>query len=214
VTASDLGVTEIAHPPIRAAGVDTLPAGYYGFRYGNPMSAENADVRPMDPPPTTIAAYAAPAAAARRKKFRAGRWIGLGMLAVVIALVASTIRQGSFTYSKYVDEVLANPRRFAGMEIRVEGVVLPGSIESQPGSRDLRFRIERNQRSMPVQYTGVVPDTFRDGIGVTVRGRLGAGGVFTANELVAKCPSRYEMQAARARGAAMPPGMPSRLPTP
>jgi cytochrome c-type biogenesis protein CcmE len=135
-----------------------------------------------------------------------GRWIGLGLLAVIIALVASTVRpgRGALVYSKYVDEVLAEPQRYVGTELRVEGLVQAGTVENHDGSREYRFRIERNSRSMPVHYVGIIPDTFREGIGVTVRGRLGADGQFEAREVVAKCPSKYEMQAVQARGERMP----------
>jgi cytochrome c-type biogenesis protein CcmE len=136
-----------------------------------------------------------------------GRWLGLGTLGAVIALVASTIRpgHGALVYSKYVDEVLADRARFTNTEVRVEGIVSAGTIRNQPGSEQYLFSIERNHRSMPVRYAGVIPDTFRDGIGVTVRGRLQPNGQFVAHELVAKCPSKYEMQAAQARGTQMPP---------
>lgn len=148
-------------------------------------------------------------ARAKRKKKSYARWIGLGLLAAVIALIVSTVRpgQGAFVYSKYVDEVLAEPQRYVNTELRVEGIVAAGTVHNRAGSRDYEFSIERNRRTMPVRYTGIIPDTFREGIGVTVRGRLQASGTFIANEVVAKCPSKYEMQAARARGAQMPPGM-------
>ena len=145
-----------------------------------------------------------------------GRWIGLGLLAGVIALVASTVRpgRGAFVYSKYVDEVMADSQRFIGTDIRVEGVVEAGTVENRAGSSEYRFHIERNHRSMAVFYSGIVPDTFREGIGVTVRGRLARDGLFTAREVVAKCPSKYEMQAAQARGQTMPGGIPNALGAP
>jgi cytochrome c-type biogenesis protein CcmE len=146
----------------------------------------------------------------RRRRKNTGRWVGFGLIVAVVALVASTVKTGSgaFTYSKYVDEVLAEPQRYVGTEIRVEGVVEAGSIQNTAGSNRYAFRVERNNHSMPVEYTGVVPDTFREGIGVTVRGRLASNGTFSANEVVAKCPSKYEMQAASARGQRMPGGIP------
>jgi cytochrome c-type biogenesis protein CcmE len=146
----------------------------------------------------------------RKKRSQKGRWIGGAVIIGVVALVASTVHTGSgaFTYSKYVDEVLAEPQRYLGTELRVEGVVEAGSIVNTAGSNHYSFRVERNHRSMPVDYTGMVPDTFREGIGVTVRGRLAQSGTFTATEVVAKCPSKYEMQAAQARGERMPGGIP------
>lgn len=50
----------------------------------------------------------------------------------------------------------------------------------------------RNEAVLPVEYQGIVPDTFRDCAGVTVRGSLRPDGVFIADEIVAKCPSKYE----------------------
>jgi cytochrome c-type biogenesis protein CcmE len=166
------------------------------------------DATPNDSAPVPpIAVVARPAAARRRK--RTGRWVALVLVLVGVGLVASTMRpgRGAFTYSKYVDEVLAEPQRYVGTEVRVEGIVTAHSIQNPPGSTDYDFRIERNQRSMPVHFSGIVPDTFREGIGVTVRGRLAQNGRFAADEVVAKCPSRYEMQAAAARGERMPAGM-------
>ena len=56
-----------------------------------------------------------------------------------------------------------------------------------------RFTIERDGHEMPVEFPRcVVPDTFRDCAGVTVRGVLGQDGVFRSDEIVAKCPSKYE----------------------
>jgi len=130
----------------------------------------------------------------RTKKGTWWRWLALGGLLLLIGLVASTVRGSAIVYSKYVDEIMA-PGQVAvwtGRTVRVEGLVAPGSIESRPGSNEYRFRVTRNNAVMQVAYRGVVPDTFRECAGVTVRGRLDAQGLFTADELIAKCPSRYE----------------------
>jgi cytochrome c-type biogenesis protein CcmE len=120
--------------------------------------------------------------------------VALGGLAVLIALIASTVRGSAFVYSKYVDELMtpAERARWVGRTVRVEGLVAPDSIEHQPGTRRFRFRVYRNEAVLPVEYQGIVPDTFRDCAGVTVRGSLRPDGVFIADEIVAKCPSKYE----------------------
>jgi cytochrome c-type biogenesis protein CcmE len=161
------------------------------------------------PPPVTIGAR--PALPARRRRRGYGRWIGLAALVAIIALIASTVRpgQGALTYSKYVDEVLAEPQRYVDTDLRVEGIVAAGTLQTAAGSDHYAFAVERNHRSMPVQFNGVVPDSFREGIGVTVHGRLQRNGQFAATEVVAKCPSRYEMQAAANRGERMPGGIPN-----
>jgi cytochrome c-type biogenesis protein CcmE len=131
---------------------------------------------------------------ARKKRGSVGRWVALGVLVVLIGLVASTVRGSAIVYSKYVDEIMAPGQvaAWTGRTVRVEGLVVPGSIENRPGTSEYRFRISRNNAVMAVTYRGIVPDTFRDCAGVTVRGELGAQAMFTADELIAKCPSRYE----------------------
>jgi cytochrome c-type biogenesis protein CcmE len=156
-----------------------------------------------------------PSPRARNKKGAGiGRWLGLAVFVAIIALIASTVRpgRGAFVYSKYVHEVMAEPQRFVGTDLRVEGVVEAGSIENRAGSNEYRFRIESQRQTLPVLYSGIVPDTFREGIGVTVQGRLDSNGVFTAREVVAKCPSKYEMEAAQSRGQTMPHGPQPRTP--
>lgn len=178
-----------------------------------------ADDTSLAPPPV-------PARKGRARKGARWRWGALGGLLVLIGLVASTVRGSAIVYSKYVDEIMAPGQRtvWTGRTVRVEGLVAPGSIESRPGTNEYRFRVTRNDAVMQVAYRGVVPDTFRDCAGVTVRGRLDAQGLFTADELIAKCPSRYEaatvvngqcvigVSPERAADGRTPPAMPLSLP--
>lgn len=116
------------------------------------------------------------------------------MVVALIGVIGSTVRGSAFVYSKYVDEIVqpAERARWIGRTLRVEGLVAPNSIEHRPGTREFRFRVSRNDAVLPVTYSGIVPDTFRDCAGVTVRGVLGHDGSFRADEIVAKCPSKYE----------------------
>ncbi len=163
------------------------------------MSIDSSS-RPLGSVSVGVARPAPERATSRRKRGAYGKWIGLGLIALVIALVASTFRRGAFTYSKYVDEVMGQPDRWVGREIRVDGMVQSGSLEHREGSRHYHFVIERNNRTMEVDFDGEVPDAFRAGAGVTVRGRLQRDHHFVATEIAARCPSKYEMQAQRARG--------------
>lgn len=150
---------------------------------------------PDDPKTPVPTETAAPVAAPRARRPRGyAKYVVLGGLALLIAGIASTFRGSAMVYSKYVDEVTrpAERARWVGRTLRVEGLVVPASIEHRPGTRDFRFRVTRNRAELPVTYSGIVPDTFRDCAGVTVRGVLGADGVFRSDEIVAKCPSKYE----------------------
>jgi cytochrome c-type biogenesis protein CcmE len=75
--------------------------------------------------------------------------------------------------------------------VRVLGTVQANSVVRQSGSQIIQFVIIDQKQTMPVTYTGVVPDIFGAGIQVVVEGRLGSNGVFQAQTLLAKCPSKF-----------------------
>ncbi len=70
--------------------------------------------------------------------------------------------------------------------------VIPGSIHRDPGGREVAFRVSDGDQTYPVEYRGIIPDTFTDSADVVVDGRLGSDGTFRATTLLAKCASRYE----------------------
>ena len=76
--------------------------------------------------------------------------------------------------------------------VKVGARVVPGSIQRQPGGREVAFRVTDGARTYPVVYRGLIPDTFTDSVDVVVEGRLGRDGTFRATTLLAKCASRYE----------------------
>jgi cytochrome c-type biogenesis protein CcmE len=120
-------------------------------------------------------------------------------------LVSQSIGQ-QMVYAKYPDELLAERDAWIGRPVRVEGIV--DTIEHPDGTLRYRFIVSRGRTTLPVRYEGIVPDTFREGAGVTVRGRLEQSGTFHAEEVIAKCPSKYEMQARQAAGQAAPHALP------
>ena len=79
----------------------------------------------------------------------------------------------------------------AGEAIRLGGLVERGSIAKQPDGLTIAFRVTDNAREIPVRYTGIVPDLFREGQGVITEGRFGPGGVFMADTVLAKHNEKY-----------------------
>lgn len=75
--------------------------------------------------------------------------------------------------------------------IRVAGIVAPNSIVRDNATQAVHFIMSDSAETMPVQYSGVVPDIFRPGIQVVVEGHL-VNGVFQAQNLLAKCPSKFQ----------------------
>jgi cytochrome c-type biogenesis protein CcmE len=77
--------------------------------------------------------------------------------------------------------------------VRVAGVVAAGSIARDDATQTVRFIVTEGRDTLPVTYShGVVPDIFRPGITVVVEGRLASSGVFNADTLLAKCPSKFQ----------------------
>lgn len=111
-------------------------------------------------------------------------------------LLVSSAKDG-LEYYKQVDEVAADPERWTGPNLKMGGHVRAGSIFNKPGTLEYVFTVEKDDAAIDVQYTGTVPDTFKEGSEVVVAGRLTPEGRFEAEEVVAKCPSKYEAEEER-----------------
>ena len=77
-----------------------------------------------------------------------------------------------------------------GVRFRLAGMVVKGSIQKTPGTLDVRFLVTDFKHTLPVTYSKILPDLFRDGQGVLAHGRL-QGGVFVADEVLAKHDEKY-----------------------
>jgi len=154
---------------------------------------------------------AAPSGPARR-----GNVVLLAVLLVmaggIVALVMTSFKDAA-VYAKNVDQVQAARADLMGRRLRVEGNLVHRSLEFRDQPCEYRFVIKGKEGAeLPVRYAQcVVPDTFKDvegmDVGVTVEGKLAAnGGAFEASQVLAKCPSKYEMKERRDRGEAMPHG--------
>ncbi len=75
--------------------------------------------------------------------------------------------------------------------VRVEGTVQRGSIQRNETTQQLAFVISDGHQSLPVIYSGVVPDIFNAGIQVVVEGHYSGRGAFQALTLLTKCPSKF-----------------------
>jgi cytochrome c-type biogenesis protein CcmE len=78
-----------------------------------------------------------------------------------------------------------------GRTFRIGGMVTEGSVSRAPGSLEVRFVVTDFRHSVPVSYTGVLPDLFREGQGVVAHGKLNESGLFVADEVLAKHDENY-----------------------
>jgi cytochrome c-type biogenesis protein CcmE len=123
--------------------------------------------------------------------------IGATLLVLGLAfagLMYSTLSEGTEFY-KHVDEVTADRAAWQGKRLQLHGFVVDKSILRRPDTLDYRFQVQSNGKVLPVRYSGVVPDTFKDGAEVVLKGRLGPDGfVVDKDGVMAKCPSKYNAQ--------------------
>ena len=112
------------------------------------------------------------------------------VLLALSGLLFATLREDT-QYYKHVDEVMAEPEAWHGRRLQLHGYV--SSIERKRNSLEYRFNVESNGQVVQARYTGIVPDTFKDGSEVVLKGTLGPDGfAVERNGVMAKCPSKYE----------------------
>jgi len=111
----------------------------------------------------------------------------LGVLGAAVALVLSALSDNLvFFYSPtQVAEKHPGPER----RLRIGGLVEEGSVKKD--GQEVRFIVTDLKKSVAVIYRGLLPDLFREGQGVIAEGTLGADGVFTAREVLAKHDEKY-----------------------
>lgn len=114
------------------------------------------------------------------------------LLGALTMLLYTTVSSGA-QYYKHVDEVMPTPADWYGKNIQLHGFVVDKSIEQRPNTLDYRFKLRSGDYQVLATYTGIVPDTFKDGAEVVLTGRLGPQGFqVDPNGVTAKCPSKYE----------------------
>jgi len=79
----------------------------------------------------------------------------------------------------------------ASHSFRVGGLVVAGSVKREPDSLKIAFDVTDNKETMSVEYTGILPDLFREGQGIVAMGNLQPDGRFVAQEVLAKHDENY-----------------------
>ena len=125
---------------------------------------------------------------ARHRRFA---WIGAGVavIAVAVGLVLNAFQSNLvffFTPTQVATNEAPHNRAF-----RMGGLVEDGSVSREKDGLTVHFRITDTARTIPVTFTGILPDLFREGKGVVAQGRIGPDGVFKATEVLAKHDENY-----------------------
>jgi cytochrome c-type biogenesis protein CcmE len=113
---------------------------------------------------------------------------GVGVLALAATLVINALGNNLsyfFTPTEIAENKAPQDHLF-----RLGGLVEPGSLE-RGQELTARFAVTDNRNRIMVSYTGILPDLFQEGQGVIAQGRMGADGVFVAEEVLAKHDENY-----------------------
>jgi cytochrome c-type biogenesis protein CcmE len=120
-------------------------------------------------------------------------------LAFTSALVASTIAYlaylgaaESWQYYLTVDECLKEGSLSGGSRLRVSGKVAVGSLQITPDRRMASFSLQGSAGSIPVTYSGPIPDNLAENMDVVVEGRLDDRSKFQADKVLTRCAGKYE----------------------
>ncbi len=124
------------------------------------------------------------------RKTRRAALIGLSLsvLALAVALVLIALRESIVFF--YSPSEVAQKEVSVGKRFRLGGLVEDGSVERGQGTT-VRFAITDKRSVLPVTYTGILPDLFREGQGVIAEGMLQTDGVFHADSVLAKHDENY-----------------------
>ncbi|WP_038039985.1 cytochrome c maturation protein CcmE [Thermorudis peleae] len=135
------------------------------------------------------------------------RWLDVRWLiaALIIAgavgyLMYTSLQSTAASYFVTVSELQQRAAEVQGKRVRVGGQVVAGSIHTGGPGEPIRFAITDGQQTLPVVYSGVLPDIFTDGRQVIVEGVFRQGQPLEADTLLTQCPSKFQAQATPGQG--------------
>ena len=125
----------------------------------------------------------------RRHKRVAFILVGLAGLGVAAYLVANAFRNNLVFF--FSPTQVAAKEAPVNRTFRVGGLVQEGSLKRDSDGLTVRFTVTDTAANVPVVYKGILPDLFKEGRGCVAQGKIGADGVFQADQVLAKHDENY-----------------------
>ena len=125
----------------------------------------------------------------RRHKRIAFILVGLAGLGVAAYLVANAFRNNLVFF--FSPTQVAAKEAPINRTFRVGGLVQEGSLKRDSDGLTVRFTVTDTAANVPVVYKGILPDLFKEGRGCVAQGKIGADGVFQADQVLAKHDENY-----------------------
>ena len=142
--------------------------------------------------------------------------VGLAAISVAVGLVLYSLKGNVNLY--FTPSDIFDNKAPVGKSFRIGGLVEEGSIKREKDGLSVSFAITDTHKTIPVIYTGILPDLFKEGKGVVAQGRMEEGGIMRAEEVLAKHDENYmppeamdamnKAQAAKAAAASAPVAVP------
>lgn len=115
--------------------------------------------------------------------------LGLGGLGIAAGLVLSAFNKNLVFF--FSPSQVAAKEAPAGRNFRIGGLVEKGSLKRDADGLTSRFKVTDTVTAIPVVYTGILPDLFKEGRGCVAQGKIGADGMFYADRVLAKHDENY-----------------------
>ena len=126
-----------------------------------------------------------------KARYRRFLWIALGLLVVTVAVTLVLRAFNSNLVFFYTPSDIAQKKAPQDRNFRLGGLVTAGSLKRNPDGLTVNFVVTDTAESIPITFTGILPDLFKEGKGVVAQGKLGPDGVFRASEVLAKHDENY-----------------------
>jgi cytochrome c-type biogenesis protein CcmE len=115
--------------------------------------------------------------------------VGLAGLSLAAFLVASAFRENLVFF--FSPTQVAAKEAPVDRTFRIGGLVQDGTLKREADGLTVRFTVTDTAASIPVVYKGILPDLFKEGRGCVAQGKIGADGVFQAEQVLAKHDENY-----------------------
>jgi cytochrome c-type biogenesis protein CcmE len=115
--------------------------------------------------------------------------LGLAGLGIAAALILNAFQSNLVFF--FSPTQVARGEAPTDRAFRIGGLVESGSVRREADGLTVRFVVTDTAKSMNVVYKGILPDLFKEGKGVVAEGKLGADGLFTASQVLAKHDENY-----------------------
>jgi len=114
---------------------------------------------------------------------------GVAIVGVAVGLVLKAFQSNLVFF--FTPTQVAGKQAPLDRNFRIGGLVEEGSVKRQADALRVNFKVTDGAQTIPVTYVGILPDLFKEGKGVVAEGKLGADGLFTASQVLAKHDENY-----------------------